>query len=60
MINKGRGDLYVDVQRGRIGHVAKAGIVGQHRMDGTVVLKDGGLANGDLFELEGHFILMID
>jgi len=60
MINEGSGDFDVHVQRGRIGEIAKTSIVGHHRVNGAVVFKDGGFANGDFLKLEGNFVLVLN
>ena len=51
MVNEDRRHFHIHVERGRIGKIAKAGIIRHHRMNGAIVLKDRRLADGDLFKL---------
>ena len=60
MINEDRRHFHVHVERGGIRQIAKAGIIGHHRMNGTVVLEDRRLTNGDLFEFQRHFVFMLN
>ena len=58
MVDKGGRDLDVDIQRGRIGVVAEAGVVGEHGMDGAIVFVNGGAANGNLFEFHTDLVFV--
>ena len=60
MIDKDRRHFHIHVERGRIGEIAKAGVIGHHRMNGTVVLENRRLTNGDLFEFQRHFVFMLN
>ena len=60
MIDEDRRHFHIHVERSRIGEIAKAGVIGHHRMNGTVVLEDRRLANGDLFEFQRHLVFVLN
>ena len=60
MVNEDRRHFHIHVERGRIGEIAKARIIGHHGVNGTVVLKDRRLADGDLFKFQRHLVFMLN
>ncbi len=59
MIDECGGDFHIHVQGGGIGKIAKARVVGHHRVNRAVVFKDGGFADGDFLKLEGNLVFML-
>ena len=60
MVNEDRRHFHIHVERSRIGEIAKAGIIGHHGVNRTVVLENRRLANGDLFEFERHLVFVLN
>ncbi len=60
IIDEGGVDADVDVEWGGVCEIAEAGVVGKHRMDGAVILEDGGFAEGGLLEGDGDLVFVVD
>ena len=56
IVDEGGLDADVHEQRGSVGEIAHAGVIGHHGENRAVVLKDGGLAEGDVLETERDLV----
>ena len=54
------GDLDINGQRRRVGQITEPGVIGEHRQDGTIVLKDGWLSQLGLLKLDLDLVLVAD
>jgi hypothetical protein len=55
-------DVHTDIhsERGGVGEIAEPGVIREHRENGTVVLKDGGLPELGLLKLNLDLVLVAD
>ena len=60
MIDEGRRDLHITVERSRVVQVAFTRIIRKHAMCRTVVFVHGGLAKRDLLDLHANLVFVID
>ena len=59
IVDEGRADTDIHEEGRGIGEIAHTGVVRHHGEDGTVVLEDGGLAQGHVLEHQRHLVFML-
>ena len=60
MVDEGRSHFYITIQRGGVREILFTGLVGHHRMGGTIIFIAGRLTDGSLFNLHRDFIFVIN